>query len=107
MLFRSCHPKQRPVLVVRVRNEEDFVHRAEVEQLLAARNGTLYVLAGPRHRFGGGDPFRPEMLKQSVPDIASRHLYLCGPESLERAVEKSARRCGVPLERIHVERFGV
>lgn len=106
-VIEDCTPEQRPVLVVRVRTEDEVVHRAELEQLLASRNGTLHVLAGPRHYFGGGDPFRPELLKQAVPDIASRHVYLCGPESLERAVEKSARKCGVPLDHIHVERFGV
>ena len=106
-IIEDCTPAQRPVLVVRVKREDEFVHRAEIETLLRARNGTLYVLAGPRHLFGGGDPFAPSMMKQAVPDLANRHVYLCGPESLERAVEKSVRACGVPLERIHVERFGV
>jgi predicted ferric reductase len=106
-VIEDCTPEQRPVLIVRVRNDADFVHKAEVEALLAKRNGTLYVLSGPRHHFGGGDPFKPEMMKQAVPDVADRHVYICGPESLERAVEKSVRACGVSLDRIHVERFGV
>ena len=106
-IIEDCTPAQRPVLVARVRREDEFIHRAEIEALLRSRNGTLYVLAGPRHLFGGGDPFAPEMMRQAVPDLANRHVYLCGPESLERAVEKSVRACGVPLERIHVERFGV
>ena len=106
-VVEDCTPDQQPILVARVKNEEDLVHRAEIEQLLAARGGRLFVLAGPRTLFGGGDPFRPDMLREAVPDIAQRHVYLCGPESLERAVEKSARVCGVPLENIHVERFGV
>ena len=106
-VIEDCTPDQAPVLVARVRRDEDLIHRAEIEAMLTARNGTLFVLSGPRHWFGDGDPFRPEMLLKAVPDLADRHVYLCGPESLERAVEKSARSCGVPLDRIHVERFGV
>ena len=106
-VIEDCTPEQHPVLIVRVRNDADFVHKAEVEALLAKRNGTLFLLSGPRHHFGGGDPFKPEMMKHAVPDVADRHVYICGPESLERAVEKSVRACGVSLNRIHVERFGV
>jgi len=106
-VLEDCTADQAPVMIVRVRHESDFVHRSEVEHLLKVRGGTLYLLAGPRRWFGDGDPFRPDMLRAAVPDVDERHVYVCGPESLERAIEKSVRSCGVPQDRIHVERFGV
>ena len=106
-VIEDCHPSQRPVLIARVSKDEEFMHRAELEKLLAARNGVLHLMAGPREWFGGGDPFHPRELQRLVPDIRQRHIYLCGPASMESAVERSARKLKVPSGNIHVEAFGV
>ena len=106
LLLEDIHPDQRPIVILRASNEEDVVHRKEMEQLVAARNGTLFVLAGPRSKFGG-DPFRSDLMLQAVPDIRSRHAYICGPHSFEYAIERSLRALKVPTAQIHRERFGI
>ena len=85
----------------------DVAHRIELERMVAARDGSLHVLAGPRQWFTRTDPFAPETLRAWIPDVATRHVFVCGPDSLESAVMKGMRRAGVPTAHIHHERFGV
>ena len=106
-LLEDCGPQQRPVVIVRVHDDADVAHRLELERMVASRNGTLHVLAGPRRWFARTDPFAPETLRAWIPDLPARHVFVCGPASLESAVMKGMRRAGVPAGHIHHERFGV
>lgn len=106
-ILADCHPAQRPVVVARVRDRSELPHDAEFSALLAQRNGRMYVLDGPRSRWNGGEPFAPAIWRTAVPDLAEREAFVCGPASLERAVERGLRGAGVPVTRIHTEEFGV
>jgi ferredoxin-NADP reductase len=106
-ILEDCSPHQRPVVILRVRDEGDVAHRVELERLVASRNGSLHVLAGRREWFTRNDPFHPDTLRSWIPDIVSRHVFMCGPASLESAVIKGMRKAGVPTGNIHHERFGV
>jgi predicted ferric reductase len=106
-VLEDCGPHQSPVVIVRVRHESELAHRLELERLVTARNGTLHVLTGPRQWFTRNDPFAPETLRAWIPDLASRHVFMCGPASLESAVMTGMRKAGVPTDHIHHERFGV
>ncbi len=57
-LLEDCGPHQRPVVIVRVHDDADVAHRLELERMVAARNGTLHVLSGPRRWFARNDPVR-------------------------------------------------
>ena len=50
---------------------------------------------------------RPDaaMLKREVPDIADRHVLLCGPGLFMTAMEEAMKELGVPSFRIHSEEF--
>ena len=78
-----------------------------VSGLVASRNGVLHVLAGPREWFGRVDPFAAQTLRAWIPDVRERHVFVCGPASLEHAVMTGMRKAGVPAAQIHHERFGV
>jgi predicted ferric reductase len=106
-ILEDCGPQQRPVVIVRVRDVDDVAHRVELERLVASRDGSLHILTGPRHWFSRNDPFAPETLRAWIPDIARRHVFVCGPASLESAVMTGMRKAGVPTQNIHHERFGV
>jgi predicted ferric reductase len=106
-VLEDCGPHQRPVVIVRVRDLDDAAHRIELERLVASRDGSLHILTGRRQWFARHDPFAPETLRAWIPDIAERHVFVCGPASLEAAVVKGVRRAGVPTAHIHHERFGV
>jgi len=66
--------------------------------------GQLFTVIGPRSALKVSDPFAAEVLRKSVPDIADRVVIVAGPESLIKAVQKGARKSGVPTDRIHAER---
>ena len=106
-ILEDCGSQQKPVVIVRVRDEDDVAHRVELERLVASRGGSLHILTGPREWFTRNDPFAPATLQAWIPDLARRHVFVCGPASLESAVMTGMRKAGVPTQNIHHERFGV
>eukprot|EP00752_Nemacystus_decipiens_P018245 g16373.t1 len=50
---------------------------------------------------------RPDatMLRREVPDIADRHVLLCGPGVFMTAMDEAMKELGVPSSRIHSEEF--
>ena len=106
-LLEDLRPEQEPIVIVRVHHERDLAHRAELDRLIAARNGRLIVIAGPRAAMTPAQPFAAEHLALLVPDLAERHAFICGPDALESAVHRGLRRAGMAPARIHHERFGV
>jgi ferredoxin-NADP reductase len=88
----------------------DFIFRAELEYL-QRRHPNLHVVVTVSHPEGidwKGPTGRitKELIAQSVPDLASRYVHLCGPVSLMEAVRKALVELGVPAERIKTEAFG-
>lgn len=47
-----------------------------------------------------------ELLEQSVPNLASRYVHICGPVSMMDDVKKILSQLGIPSERIRTEAFG-
>lgn len=106
-ILEDCHPQQQPVLIIRLRDEREFAHRAEIEDLVRARGGELHLIVGPREWFAARDPFTACSLESRIPGIAERHAFICGPAALESAVIKGLRKAGMTSTNIHLERFGV
>lgn len=106
-LLEDCGPHQSPILILRAHGEADVPHRVELERMVAARNGRLHLLTGPRQLFSTNDPFSAANLRAWIPDLPARHVFVCGPPSLEHAVVAGMRKAGVPAAHIHHERFGV
>jgi ferredoxin-NADP reductase len=89
------------------------LHRAHsVDGLALGRELTgvptlRYVPLPGRRTEIGWDPLAPEHLARLVPDVAERDTFICGPESLIAAVERSARAVGVPRGAIHHEELSL
>jgi predicted ferric reductase len=95
-------------LLYRARSWEDVVFRAELEELIRVRRGTLYFLVGRRGTPGvSPDPFAPRVLRQLVPDLLQRDVYICGPASMMEDLHESLRALRVPDDQIHYERFAL
>ncbi len=98
-------------LIHRVRDNAGRLFTRELDQLAAARGLRVIVLPGPRRRDGSWLPEvqPPESdaaaLRALVPDIAGNDVYVCGPDEWTSSAIAAARSCGVPPERIHLERF--
>lgn len=100
------------VLVYRVGSEQDIVLRQELADLAAAKGARVVTVVG--HRVPGRTTWLPsqashlddaEALRQIVPDVADRDVFVCGAPPWMDAVVAAARQCGVPNTAIHRERF--
>lgn len=98
------------VLISGFRDAQDFIFRAELERL-ARQHPNLRLIpvasgavdtgwAGRRGRIDA------TLVREVVPDIASRLVHLCGPKPMMDAARAFLRELGVPRERIRFESFG-
>jgi len=90
-----------PIVLVRASTKEDLVLRQEVAELVRQRTGVLHELVGSRRSIG---PIL-RVLRQRVPDVRQRDVYVCGPQSFVEEVVDAARRLGVAQESLHYEVF--
>ncbi len=96
------------VVLYRVRTTADAVLLDELQELARTRGAQVHVLTG---RTGAGtpptSPFEPANLLATVPDIADRDVFVCGPPAMTAAVLRSLRALKVPRHQVHAERFSL
>lgn len=88
-------------VVLRASTEDDLVLEREVAELVEDRGGRLHRLVGPRSSVR----LDAVSLRELVPDVAERDLYICGPEGFSEGVERAAHACGTPRAHVHREAF--
>lgn len=98
------------VLFFCFRTPADFIFREELERL-QRRHANLRVIATASKSEGtawGGRTGRlsAELVREIVPDIATRLVHLCGPKAMMDATRAFLLDLGVPRERIRFESFG-
>jgi ferredoxin-NADP reductase len=97
-------------LIYACRTPTDFIFQKEIAAL-ERLNPKLHVTVamsrvegtdwkGPRGRL------TKELLTQTVPDLASRRIHLCGPPSMMDSAKAVLAEVGVPSEQIKTELFG-
>ncbi len=88
-----------PAVVVRATSAGALPLRDEIAALVESAGGVLHELYGSRrkHVIDG------RRLRQLVPDISERDVYVSGPEDFVAAVSAAARRLGVPDAALHHE----
>ena len=94
-------------VLYRVIREDEVVFRDELDALARERGVALTYVVGDHAAPGGDRLLSPEHLRELVPDVAEREVFLCGPPAMTNAIEKSVRRAGVPRPFVHVERFAL
>jgi predicted ferric reductase len=93
-------------LVYRAHRAEEVVFRGELDAIARIRGATVHYVVGRRGDPAVGvEPLGPDRLAALVPDVRERDVFLCGPQSLMDATDRSLRRLGVPPSQIHLERF--
>jgi predicted ferric reductase len=93
------------VLLYRATRERDVVFRDELDRL-AEQPGIRveYLLSeGPHKHRPGAAWFQPRVIREVVPDLAEREVFLCGPAGMMEAVIPLLEEAGVA--RIHTEVF--
>ena len=95
-------PEEADVTVLlRGSTHRDLVLRDEVAAEVRRRGGRLVDVVGSR------DEVRLDAhaLREIVPDVRHRDVYLCGPDALSRGLAAELGRAGVPERHIHFESF--
>lgn len=90
-----------PIVLVRASTEEGLVLRDEVADLVRKRTGSLHELVGSRRHIG---PL-VRVLRNYVPDLVRRDVYVCGSEGFVNEAVSAAMRLGVTPECLHYEVF--
>ena len=95
------------VLIYRVVRDEDVIFREELQHLAGSRNVRVHIVAGNHTDPGAENLLSADHLKELVPDIASRDVYICGPPVMSDLVERNVLQTGVRRKFIHAERFAL
>lgn len=96
-------------LLYSCRTSRDFIFREELEYL-QRRYANLHVVATMTRAegtnwMGTTGRITKELIAQSVPNLPSRRVHLCGPLPMMESVQGFLAELGVPLEQIKVESF--
>ncbi|WP_344109913.1 ferredoxin reductase family protein [Kribbella alba] len=100
---------RRHLLIVAARTENQLMLRPEIEELRARLNlKVVEVLSRPDADWTGETGrITKSLLIRYLPRRPNRLQYfLCGPQSMVGSVSTELAQLGIPLRRIHTERFG-
>jgi predicted ferric reductase len=89
------------IVALRASTTEDLVLRDDVAHEVRRRGGRLVELVGSRERVR----LDAAALREIVPDVRTRQVYLCGPDALAHHLASQLQRAGVPEHHIHYESF--
>jgi predicted ferric reductase len=95
------------IVVYRVVSEADVVFRDELEALARDRGIRLLFVIGDHTTPEGSRLLSPDHLRELVPDIAERQVYVCGPPAMTNVLERNVRRADVPARFVHAEKFAL
>ncbi len=95
------------VVLYRAYSEPEIVFFDELQGLSDERGTALHYVIGDHATEQGARLLSPEHLRELVPDIDERDVFLCGPPAMIAHAEASLRRTGVPRRNLHVERFAL
>jgi predicted ferric reductase len=95
------------VVLYRVIAERELVLRDEVRALADRHGFALHELVGDHRTEEGRRLLTAPHLRELVPDLAEREVFLCGPPGLADVVKREVRRAGVSRGHLHTERFAL
>lgn len=93
------------VVIYRASAESDLVFRNELDWLAARRGAQIIYVVGGRDDPWPRKAFSPKGLRQLVPDVNRRDIYLCGPEGLVNSAVSTLHKLRVPRRQIHLDPF--
>ncbi len=94
-------------LIYRAATPADLLLRRELDWLAQARGTDVWYVVGSRDDRGPRHVLSPRGLRELVPDVAGRDVYLCGPDGLVDTANRALRAAGVPGRQIHRTSFAL
>jgi predicted ferric reductase len=95
------------VVLYRVVHEDDLIFDQELRLLGSDRSVRIVRVVGDHATLEGSRLLSPDHLRELVPDIAEREVYVCGPPAMTNWIARNVRRANVPARHVHVERFAL
>jgi predicted ferric reductase len=95
------------VVLYRVVRDDEVIFRDELDAIARRRGIRLHYLAGDHLTEEGARLLDADHLRELVPDLAERDVYVCGPPGMTDAMLRRLRAAGVPRRHIHAERFAL
>jgi len=110
LLEDSDYEPGETALIYRFTAQEHALFTDELDDIAARKGVDLHYLEGPRRVDdswlpGGYDGNDVDVLKELVPDIADREIYVCGPPLWVSSLRKALRAAGVDRDQVHSEEF--
>ncbi len=99
-----ARPAADVTLIYRARSPEDAVFLDELSAL-AAERGFRLVMSYSRWGDPDPNPFDPDRLLATVPDVAEREAFVVGSPTMIATAARGLRGAGMPMSRIHLENF--
>jgi ferredoxin-NADP reductase len=93
------------VLLFRATSEAELTFREELDELAAGRGVRVWYVVGSRDEPGPRRAFSPRGMRELVPDVRHRDVYMCGPDGLLTGSRRTLRRLRVPRRQIHLDPF--
>jgi predicted ferric reductase len=94
------------IVLYRALSDADVIFREELDRIAEARRAIVHYVIGD-HRGDGADLLSSKHLRELVPDIEERDVFLCGPPAMTEVLEQNVRGARVPRRHIHTERFAL
>jgi ferredoxin-NADP reductase len=88
-------------VLLRASTHDQLVLHDDVVAEVQRRGGRLIERVGSRRDV----PLDAAALRELVPDVGRRQVYLCGPDDLAQRLAAELRTAGVRDDRIHFESF--
>jgi predicted ferric reductase len=93
------------VVLYRASSVEDIIFRDELDWLADQRDTDIIYVIGNRDEPGPRRAMSPRGLREIVPDVSRRDVYLCGPEGFVNSAVAVLTRLRVPRKQIHLDPF--
>jgi predicted ferric reductase len=93
------------VVIYRARSADELVFRQELDWLANVRGAQVWYVLGSRADPAPRHLFTAKGMRELVPDIRRRDVFLCGPAGLVDTSVATLRRLRVPRRQIHLDPF--
>lgn len=93
------------IFAQRASTEHDLLMVDELRRMQRQGKLTFLPVLGKRGKKPTDDPMHPARLREAIPDLREREVFICGSPGMVAATIKNLRRAGVRRTYIHSELF--
>ncbi len=105
-IAESLEGNERDVIFAqRATTEDDLLMVDELRRMQRQGKLTFLPVLGKRGKTAREDPMHPNRLREAIPDLREREVFICGSPGMVAATIKNLRRAGVRRTYIHTELF--